>query len=213
MITVEKFVFNPFQVNTYLLIDETGNTIIIDPGCADNHECNELAVFISGQSLRLQQLVYTHCHVDHVAGNHFVCDTYGLKPLLHREGLPFFLKAHEHGKIYGFQLTPAEAPDKFLEHGDIIKLGENELEVRYTPGHVDGHIVLVNHADHFVITGDVLFRDSIGRTDFETGDFDLLMKSIHEQLFTLPDDYTVYCGHGPETSIGYEKVNNPFIRF
>jgi len=213
MITIEKFVFNAFQENTFLLYDETKECIIIDPGCYEEHEKNHLQDFISSNGLKPVKQIYTHCHVDHILGNNFIIETYGLKPEIHEAGLQFLLRGHEQGRIYGFQMEENAPTDLFIKEGDIVKFGNSELKVVYTPGHADGSICFINDDQKFVITGDVLFRDSIGRTDFPTGDFDVLMQSIHEKLFTLEDDFTVYCGHGPETSIGYEKVNNPFIRF
>ena len=213
MITIEKFVFNPFQENTYLLFDETGECVIIDPGCYDASEQDQLVEFIETKNLKPVKLVYTHCHVDHILGNNFIAETYKLKPEIHKAGLPFLERGHEQGKVYGFIIPKSILPEKYIEHGDALKFGHSELKVVYTPGHADGSICFINDNQKFVITGDVLFRDSIGRTDFPTGDFDVLMKSIHDHLFILADDFTVYCGHGPETSIGYEKVNNPFIRF
>lgn len=213
MITIEKFVFNPFQENTYVLYDETGECAIIDPGCFEKSEEEELAGFISDKKLKPVRLIYTHNHGDHMFGNNFVCETYGLKPEIHKEGLPFFLGAQEQGKMYGFSVDAPIEPERFIEDNEIVKFGNSELKALYTPGHVDGSLCFVNYPQKFVITGDVLFKDSIGRTDFPSGDFDLLMESIHTRLFTLPDDFTVYPGHGPETRIGYEKLNNPFIRF
>jgi len=213
MITIEKLVFNPFQENTFVLFDETKECIIIDPGVYEEHEKKHLQDYISANGLKPKKQIYTHCHIDHILGNNFIIKTYGLKPEIHKAGLPFLLRGHEQGKIYGFQMEENAATDLFIEEGDIIKFGNSELKVVYTPGHADGSICFISDDQKFVITGDVLFRDSIGRTDFPTGDFDLLMQSIHQKLFTLEDDFTVYCGHGPETSIGYEKVNNPFIRF
>jgi glyoxylase-like metal-dependent hydrolase (beta-lactamase superfamily II) len=115
--------------------------------------------------------------------------------------------------MYGFEMQKVVEPKSFIEEGDKVKFGNSELSVVYTPGHADGSICFINYPDKFVITGDVLVRESIGRTDFPTGDFDLLMESIRTKLFVLDDDFTVYSGHGEETTIGYEKMNNPFIRF
>ncbi len=119
--------------------------------------------------------------------------------------------ASEFASVFGFKLESVIVPEQFVEQGDIIPFGNSQLQVLYTPGHADGSICLVNHAERYVVTGDILFRDSIGRTDLPTGNFDVLQASITEQLFTLPDDYVVYPGHGPESSIGYEKINNPFL--
>lgn len=213
MTTIKKFVFNPFQENTFLLYDESGECIIIDPGCYEPHEKEELTKFIETHELKPVRLIYTHCHVDHILGNNFIVDTFGLNPELHKAGLPFLEQGHRQGEIYGFMMEPSKGEAKFIDHGDEIQFGNSILKAVYTPGHVDGSLCFIHYPQKFVITGDVLFKDSIGRTDFPTGDFDILMTSIHEQLFTLEDHFTVYCGHGPETSIGYEKVNNPFIRF
>lgn len=213
MIHIKKFVFNPFQENTYLLYDDTKECILFDPGCFEEHEQKELSQFIDNNGLKPVGLVYTHCHVDHIFGNNFIVETYGLIPEIHIAGIPFLEDGHKQGIAYGFEMDPCGSTDKFIEHGDIIRFGHSELNAVYTPGHADGSLCFINFPQKFVLTGDVLFRDSIGRTDFPTGDFDLLMESIHQQLFTLDDAFTVYSGHGPETTIGYEKVNNPFIRF
>ncbi|RLD56337.1 MAG: MBL fold metallo-hydrolase [Bacteroidetes bacterium] len=213
MITIDKFALNPFQMNTYVLSDETKECVIIDPGSYEPQEEDLLNRFLNSENLKPVRMVFTHCHVDHVLGTNFIANTYNLKPEIHEAGLPFYENGHDHAKTYGFQMDKLVEPGQFIKDGDIIKFGNSEIKVVYTPGHADGSICFIGDKDKFVITGDVLFKDSIGRTDFPTGDFDVLMKSIHEKLFTLPDDYTVYCGHGPETSIGYEKVNNPFIRF
>ncbi|MCD4698775.1 MAG: MBL fold metallo-hydrolase [Bacteroidales bacterium] len=212
MINIEKFVFNPFQENTFILFDETKECILIDPGCYDEQEKMFLKDFISSKGLKPVKQIYTHCHVDHILGNNFIVETFNLKPEIHKAGLQFLVNGHQHGEMYGFKMEKNAEPENFIEDGDIIKFGNSELKAIYTPGHADGSLCFINHEQKFVITGDVLFKDSIGRTDFPTGDFDLLMESIHNELFTLPDDFTVYCGHGPETSIGYEKVNNPYIR-
>ncbi len=213
MIQIEKFVVNPFQENSYVLHDETGECIIVDPGFYQEHEETELTTFIAANDLTPVRLIYTHCHVDHVLGNNFICNTYGLLPEMHLESLPFLQSIVIQARNYGFRMDTPIEPSRFIGHGDLLQFGDSELKAVYTPGHVDGHLCFINFPQKFVLTGDVLFRDSIGRTDFPTGDFDRLMDSIHEQLFTLADDFTVHCGHGPETSIGYEKVNNPFIRF
>lgn len=213
MITIEKFVFNPFGVNTFILFDETKECVIVDPGCLEEREENSLGKYIDSKGLKPVRMIFTHCHVDHIFGANYVYKKYGLKPEIHKAGLPFLTNGEVHAKMYGFEIDKIIEPDSFIEEGDIITFGESELRAVYTPGHADGSVCFINDPQKFVITGDVLFRDSIGRTDFPTGDFDVLMKSIHEKLFTLDDAYTAYCGHGPETSIGYEKVNNPFIKF
>jgi glyoxylase-like metal-dependent hydrolase (beta-lactamase superfamily II) len=157
-------------------------------------------------------MVNTHFHIDHIVGNTFVCNTFNLKPQCHKESKLFWRTASEFGSVFGMKVENLIIPTDFVEEGDKITYGNSFLEVLYTPGHADGSICLVNHAERYVISGDVLFRDSIGRSDLPTGNFDILYQSITQKLFTLPDDYTVYPGHGPKTTIGYEKQNNPFLR-
>lgn len=213
MIRIEKFALNPFQMNTYILSDSTNECVIIDPGSYGPDEEKLLLGFINTEKLKPVRLIFTHCHVDHILGTNFISKTYQLKPEVHKAGLPFYENGHEHAKTYGFNMEKLVPPGSYIKDGDIIQFGNSEIRVVYTPGHADGSICFIGDEDKFVITGDVLFKDSIGRTDFPTGNFDILMESIHNKLFTLPDDYTIYSGHGPETRIGYEKVNNPFIRF
>lgn len=213
MIKIEKFVFNPFQENTYLLFDETKECVIIDPGCLQEDEQNALTKFIELHELKVVSLLFTHSHVDHIFGTNYIADKYQLKPRIHKAGLPIYESVTEHAKMYGFEIADLLPPEIDLEDGMEINFGNSTLKVVYTPGHADGSVCFIGDEDTFVITGDVLFKDSIGRTDFPTGDFDILMESIHQKLFILDDDFVVYPGHGPETSIGYEKVNNPFIRF
>ena len=211
MITIKKFVFNSFQVNTYVLFDETKDCVIIDAACYEDFEKEELVEYIEREGLKPVRLLYTHCHIDHILGNNFVADKYNLRLEIHRDGLPFHKGVKNHGVAFGFDLEPLTEPGNFFKEGDKIKFGNSELEVLYTPGHADGSVCFLNRKQKFVIVGDVLFNQSIGRTDLPTGDYDLLIKSIREKLFTLPDDFTVYPGHGPETSIGFEKVNNPYL--
>lgn len=211
MITIKTFIFNAFMVNTYLLFDETRQAIVVDAACSDRKEEERLENFLESNSLKLIRNINTHCHIDHILGNLFIEERYGIRPEYHPAGKPFLDRAKEIGISYGFSVPRITDPGPFLHDGDIITWGRSELNVLYTPGHADGSCCLYNSEQGFVITGDVLFRDSIGRTDLPSGDFDLLMASIREKIFTLPDDTVVYPGHGPETEVGYEKRNNPFI--
>jgi len=209
---INSFAFNSFGVNTYIVNDDSGKCLIIDPGCQYKGEETELLGFITGNKLTPVGMVNTHFHIDHVIGNTFVCNTYNLKPQCHKESKLFWRTASEFGSVFGMKVENVIIPTDFVEEGDKIHYGNSFLEVLYTPGHADGSICLVNHAEKYVISGDVLFRDSIGRSDLPTGNFDVLYQSITQKLFKLPDDYTVYPGHGPKTSIGYEKQNNPFLQ-
>lgn len=211
MIVVQKFVFNSFEVNTYVISGKNRECIIVDPACMTVHEEAELSGYIHDNHLTPVMMVNTHYHVDHILGNTFVCNTYGLKPVAHKNGKLFWEAAREFGSVLGLDIQEVTKPEIFVQEGDVLKASDIELRVLYTPGHADGSISLVNDAQKFVITGDVLFYGSIGRTDLPTGDYDLLKESIEQKLFTLPPEYAVLPGHGPETTIGYEMLNNPFL--
>ncbi|MFZ4399895.1 MAG: MBL fold metallo-hydrolase [Bacteroidales bacterium] len=211
MITIKKFIFNGFQVNTYLLYDETKECIIID---AANYDVNEDAVlsnFIEKEKLKPVAQIYTHCHIDHILGSAFVEKQYNIGMGIHSEGKGFLMNASNQATMYGFNLKSTAQATSLINEGDKITFGNSELDVIYTPGHADGSICFINHAQKFVLSGDVLFHESIGRTDLPTGNFELLHKNIVNKLFSLSDAYVVYPGHGPETSIGHEKMNNPFL--
>ena len=208
---ISRYVFNSFGVNTYILKDATGKCLIIDPACQYKSEETELLDFIKANHLSPVGMVNTHFHVDHIVGNTFTCNAFNLKPQCHKNCKMFWETAAEFGAVFGIKVDNLVIPVDFIEEGDVITFGNSSVEVLYTPGHADGSICLVNHAERYVVSGDVLFRDSIGRTDLPTGNFDTLYMSITTKLFALPDDYIVYPGHGPETSIGYEKLNNPFL--
>ena len=212
MIRIKQFVFNAFMVNSYLLYDETDECVIVDAACYDTEEQAEIREFITGNGLRPVRNLNTHCHIDHILGNQFIAETYRVNPEYHEGSVPLFFTARELGLSFGFTIREIPDPRRFLEDGETIGWGSSSLKVLHTPGHADGSVCFYNKEQGFVITGDVLFKDTIGRTDLPTGSFDLLMKSIRTQLFTLPPDTIVYPGHGPETTIGYEMVNNPFIR-
>lgn len=211
MIHIKKFVFNPFQVNTYVLYDDTRECIIIDPGCADPQEQEEITSFIREKGLKPVRLLNTHSHIDHIAGNVFISDQFGLKLEAHRDGKPFIDHSKDNAFIYGFDDFRTMIPDLHIQEGDVIRWGNSELQVIDTPGHAVGSVCFISHADKFVIVGDVLFYQSIGRTDLPSGDYDQLIRNITTKLLTLPPDYTVYSGHGPETTIGFEAYANPFL--
>jgi len=212
MIQIERFTFNTFAVNTYVLYDETGEAVIVDAACYEPFENQGLSDFIQDAGLKIVRNINTHCHIDHILGNQYVFGKYGIRPEYHREGHPFFVQAKDIALNFGFTLDEIPEPAAYIADGDEIRFGKSSLKVLYTPGHADGSVCFYSSADGFVITGDVLFRDTVGRTDLPSGDFDKLMNSIKTRLFTLPEDTVVYPGHGPETTIGYEMVNNPFIK-
>ncbi|HZK08540.1 MAG TPA: MBL fold metallo-hydrolase [Bacteroidales bacterium] len=211
MMQIHRFIFNPFQENTYVLYDDTKEAVIVDAGCSDAEECAALAGFINKHQLKPVVHILTHGHIDHVMGVGFVWEKYGLKPLAHKDVMPFLESAPEQARMFGVQTEKLVMPDHFLKEGDQVKFGNSQLEVLHTPGHAAGHLCFVSHINSFVLSGDVLFRGSIGRTDLPTGDYDLLEKNIRTKIYTLPGEYIVYPGHGPETSIGIEVKSNPFV--
>jgi glyoxylase-like metal-dependent hydrolase (beta-lactamase superfamily II) len=210
--TIKFFEFNPFAENTYILHDETGEAAIVDPGCYEDREKEELVTYISQNNLNVTQLINTHCHIDHVLGNQFVKDKYKVELKIHKNDQPVLLAVKTYAPNYGFVKYQEAEADEFIDENSKVNFGETSLEVLFLPGHAPGHIALVHHESKSVINGDVLFLNSIGRTDLPGGDHDTLIRSIQNVLFKLPDDYTVYCGHGPATNIGYEKRTNPFCR-
>lgn len=210
MITVKSFVFNPFSENTYIVYDETREAIIIDPGCYEAHERKELDEFIKSNHLTVVLLINTHCHIDHVLGNDFVKETYNVPFLIHKNEENLLRAVKSYASNYGFAKYKEALPDKFIDERDEITWGKSELDIIFLPGHSPGHIALYNPAQKILISGDVLFNNSIGRTDLLGGDMDTLIDSIQQKLFDLPDDVIVYSGHGEPTTIGKEKVSNPF---
>ena len=205
--------FNPFQENTYLLHDDTKECVVVDPGCYEQSEQKELQRYIQENDLKVVRLLNTHCHIDHVLGNKFVADTYGVELEIHEEDLQTLRSVPVYAPVYGFPMYAATEPKvTYLKEGDTIKFGNTELQVIFTPGHAPGHVVFYNEQDQICIGGDVLFKGSIGRTDLPGGDFNTLINSIRTKLFTLPEDTVVYPGHGPETTIGYENKYKPFLR-
>jgi hydroxyacylglutathione hydrolase len=210
MIKVQIFTFNAFQENTYLLHDETRECVIIDPGCYEKEEKEELTSFIEINNLKVVALINTHCHIDHVLGNAFVKEYYKVKLGLHKIE-DFTLRAvKSYASNYGFSQYHEAFPDYFLEEGDKVKFGNSELDILFVPGHAPGHIAFYNKKENICIGGDVLFSGSIGRTDLPGGDFDTLIRSIHNKIFPLGDKMVIYPGHGPNTTIEKEKLHNPY---
>lgn len=211
MTKVHQFTFGPFQENTYL-ISANDQCIIIDPGCYNTEEWDTLIQFMESHNLEPVMLLNTHFHIDHVMGNKRIFDHFGLTPIGHEADLPTLDMAAKSAELYGLNYSESPQPEAFLEHGEVFTFGGEDFEVRWVPGHAPGHVVFVNHENKYVINGDVLFYGSIGRTDLPGGNHDQLLESIKREMYSLPDDYKVYTGHGPETTIGFEKDHNPFVR-
>jgi hydroxyacylglutathione hydrolase len=211
MIHIKAFTFSPISENTYVLYNNEGKAIIIDPGCYFPNEQETLKNFLTDNSLTPVYLLNTHCHLDHVFGNKWVHKTYGLEPHLHPNEEAMLALAPVSGERWGLPFQNYAGPLHFLNDGDTVLLGETEIQVILAPGHSPGSICFYIPSQGDLIGGDVLFRGSIGRTDLPGGDSETLLNSIREKLWVLPDETVVYSGHGIKTTIGYEKRNNPFL--
>lgn len=212
MINIQKFTFNPVRENTYILFDESGKCAIIDPGMYDSAEQNELADFIKQNQLEPTLLLNTHCHYDHVFGNKFVFDNWGLKPQFHKGELFVLQAIPGYVPQMGLRYELSPEPEVFLTETGTVSFGDSSLALIFAPGHSPAHLCFYSAEDNFLIGGDVLFYTSIGRTDLPGGNHAQLLASIRNNLFILPDDCKVYPGHGPATTIGFEKLNNPFLQ-
>ena len=211
MLKLKSFVFSPIQENTYLLYNEFNDCLIIDPGCYFSEEKDELKGFITQSNLLPRMLLNTHCHLDHVFGNKFVAETWALTLQLHEKEKKLLDYAPTSGLMYNMPFDNYAGDYIYLKEGEVVKLGEDELTVIEAPGHSPGHICFYCAKQNFIISGDVLFNRSIGRTDLPGGNHETLLKNIREKLFVLPDETVVYSGHGPVTTIGEEKRENPFL--
>jgi hydroxyacylglutathione hydrolase len=211
MITIKTFVFNSFQENTYLLFDETKECIIVDAGCYTQNEYNELSSFIEKNNLTPVKLINTHGHIDHILGIEYFAKKYNLKAEAHVNDIPIIEQASFYGKVFGLDLENHPKIDVYLKEGDVVSFGNSSIQVFHVPGHSPGSVAFYSAPDNFVITGDVLFKGSIGRTDLTGGSLDQLMDSINSKLLTLPDDTLVFPGHGSTTTIGEERNTNPFL--
>ena len=211
MITIQQFTFNPYQENTYVLSDESGACVIIDPGMYDGQEQNAFVNKIKEAGLKPVLLLNTHCHIDHVFGNKFVFDNWGLKPQFHKGELFVLQSVPGYAPQMGLNYEMSPEPEVYLEETGTVTFGNSTLELIFAPGHSPAHLCFYAEEDGFLIGGDVLFRNSIGRTDLPGGNHQQLLNNIREKLFVLPADVVVYPGHGPSTTIGFEKQNNPFL--
>jgi hydroxyacylglutathione hydrolase len=211
MLYLKSFCFNPFQENTYIIYNEEGTAYIIDPGNSNTSENKIVKDFITDKKLQLKRLLLTHAHIDHILGNKFILDTYGLLPEVHEQDLFFVKRMPESAAMYGVPCDPSPMPEKYLKENDVIELGAYTFKCIFTPGHSPGSLSFYNAENKILISGDVLFNGSIGRSDLPLGDHETLIRSIKEKLMVLPDDVKVYSGHGPSTTIGHEKLTNPFL--
>lgn len=210
MIYIHSFTFSPFQENTYVVFNDNRECMIVDPGCYDATEEKILSDYIEQNNLKPILLVNTHCHIDHVFGNKFVSEKYNLTPLIHPIEEAMLEAVPRVAEMYGVNYTPSPKPQILTE--DTIHLGDEVFDVFFVPGHSPGHIALYHAHSGSLIVGDVLFHQSIGRTDLPGGDMNTLLNSIRTKIFTLPDNTKVYPGHMETTKVGYEKQYNPFLK-
>lgn len=211
MLKIKSFTFNPIQENTYILYNEFNHCIIIDPGTYFDYEKEELANYIEKSGLTPKMLLNTHCHLDHVFGNKFIAEKFGLGLSIHKNEEQMLQYAPTSGLMYDMPFDNYSGELFFIKEGDTISLDDDKLIALLTPGHSPGSLSFYCEKDGFVISGDALFYRSIGRTDLPMGNHEALITGIKNNLFTLPDETLVYSGHGKPTSIGEEKKYNPFF--
>lgn len=208
---VASFTFNDFSENTYVLYDETKECAIIDPGCFKAHEQKQLTGFIEEHQLTPVLLVNTHCHIDHILGNSYISNKYNLPLHLHKDELKTYTDTGRWAQFFGMVTDDIPEKQVYINEGDTLSFGNTALQILFTPGHSVASLSFYHSESAQLISGDVLFYESIGRTDLPGGNFETLISSIRTKLFVLPDHTRVYSGHGPATSIGHEKTHNPFL--
>lgn len=212
MLNIQSFAFNPFSENTYIIFNENKQAFLIDPGNIHESETEKLRDFITKNDLKVNNILLTHSHIDHVLGLQWAFDTYRVPVLMHQEDQDILDRNPMSAGQFGFFFKPFEGNIQYLSEGETLELGDDSFKIYHVPGHSPGSVAYHCEAQKFVISGDVLFEGSIGRTDLYKGDFNQLMESIRTKLFVLEDDTTVYSGHGNPTTIGFEKQYNPFFR-
>lgn len=211
---VQQFPFNPFQENTVIVYNDQKDAVIIDPGFYGTHERNILTDFIESNQLKVHAILNTHCHIDHIMGNAFCVDHYGVELWAHKEELFTLSLSERSAMMYGLDgFIPSPEPTRFIEDNEVLRFGDLEFKVIFGPGHAVGHVAFYNEKNKLVINGDILFKGSFGRVDLPGGDMETLKRTIFERMFTLPDDTLVYTGHGPTTTIGEEKRTNYILQF
>lgn len=210
MLSISKFTFNPFGENTYILFDETNDAVVIDAGCYEREEERELSDFVADRKLNIKAIINTHSHIDHILGAYYVKDKYKVPLLIHRLDESTLRMGKMAAQMYGINRFSDVTHDGFLSENTPVTFGNQTLQVLFVPGHAPGHVAFYHESERKVMGGDVLFYRSIGRTDLPGGDYKTLIDSIHKKIFTLPDDVVVYPGHGPTTTVGEEKTDNPY---
>ena len=212
MLKTDRFIFNAFAENTYIVSDQNSKEcIIVDPGCSSSFEKEEVNAFLQTQGLYLKAFINTHCHIDHILGNAFLKETYNAEFLAPEEDLFMLDLMLKEARNFGFEMEPSPLPDLLIKEDLFFELGGRPVKFLFTPGHSPGGYCIYFPDDYFCLTGDVLFKESIGRTDLWGGNFENLINSIETKLFSLPEDVVIFPGHGDKSTIGYEKKHNPFL--
>jgi glyoxylase-like metal-dependent hydrolase (beta-lactamase superfamily II) len=211
MLNIQKFTFNPVEVNAYVIWDETLEAVLIDPACYYHEEQQNLRDFILFNNLTPVRLINTHGHFDHVMGNAFAEKTWGLTGEIHELDSALALRADFQAKNFGIEM---KAPENFhyFHDGSRISFGKNHFQIIHVPGHSPGGVAFYSETDKLLFAGDILFYRSIGRTDLPMGNHELLVQGINEKLLTLDENTRVFSGHGQDTTIGDEKIHNPFLK-
>lgn len=208
---IKNFVFNPFQENTYVISDESKKCIIIDAGCLFPYEKEELYNYIKNNDLKVERIINTHLHLDHCFGNPFVHATFNCDIEAHINDEPLCNRMAVQAQMFGIDYNEKQPSIKYIQENDIITVGCISLKVIHVPGHSQGSLAFYCENGNVLFSGDTLFYGSIGRTDLAGGNYEDLIRSITKKLLILPDETDVLCGHGPHTSIKFEKRNNPFL--
>jgi glyoxylase-like metal-dependent hydrolase (beta-lactamase superfamily II) len=210
---IKAFTFNPLGENTYIIWDDLSkDAAIIDAGMYDRNECSQISDFIAQNQLTLKFLLGTHAHIDHIFGNWYIKQEFPNVPyLLHEDDVKMIQRSETMAALWNLNYTHSPLPDRFINHGDTVTLGNITLRIRFVPGHAPGHVIFINEAENFAVVGDCVFQGSIGRTDLPGGNHDLLLEKIRTEIFTLPEEMELFCGHGPSTTVKREINTNPFF--
>lgn len=211
MLKIKSFTFNPYQENTYLIFDDSKEAVIIDPGNYEAYENESISKFIDENKLQLKKIILTHCHLDHCLGNKYLNEKYGAELLIPFDERDLYKNVENIATLFGFPNYSHLDENKYLKEKDKIEFGNIKLDVLFLPGHSPGHLAFNYKKENICFSGDVLFYNSIGRTDLPGGDYDTLINSIKNKLFLLNPDTIIYSGHGPKTILKNEMKNNPFL--
>lgn len=211
MIEVRCFTVNAFSENTYLVFDQAGNGLVIDPGFMDTGESNNFDAFVANNRITLRQCLQTHCHIDHIMGVHHINQKYGLKTRMHQKEISVFDSGKNVSAMYGLPYKEGVYNEDYLANGMQMQIGDIPFRVLFTPGHSPGSVCFYFNEQDVLIAGDLIFKGSVGRTDLPGGDHTALMNSVRQEVFVLPDHTLIYSGHGEPTEVGHEKLHNPFF--